>query len=459
MKKINIKPVKKIAGEITVPGDKSISHRAIMLGALAKGETTITGFLSGADCLATMGCFRKMGVDIQMTNDELVNDEEITKGRNSKVIIKGNGLWGLKEPKGSLDVGNSGTTIRLMMGILAAHPFVTNISGDASIQRRPMLRVAKPLRAMGAAIEGAAGCKPSAVSQANNEELYPPLKIIGGKLRGINYELPVASAQVKSAVLLAGLYADGDTEVTEKNTSRDHTERMMKYFGVNIKTTGLSSMVHGQQEFSGSEIVVPGDISSAAFFIVAALLAPNSELLIRNVGLNPTRTGILDVLHRMGAKVEVLNERIICEEPRGDVKVGSQLTANSRLAAIKISGEIIPRIIDEIPIIALAATQAEGITEIVGAKELRVKESDRIKTICSELRKMGANITELEDGLVIEGPTKLYGAKINSYGDHRIAMMGAIAGLIAEGETEIENTECTETSFPGFEKLLWRITE
>ncbi|MFA5839626.1 MAG: 3-phosphoshikimate 1-carboxyvinyltransferase [Candidatus Margulisiibacteriota bacterium] len=451
MKNIIIKPTNKTSGEITVPGDKSISHRAIMLGALAKGETTITGFLSGADCLATMGCFREMGIEISMTNDKL------KMSNDGKVIIKGKGLSGLKEPKGTLDVGNSGTTIRLMMGILAAQPFVSNISGDASIQRRPMLRVAKPLREMGGEIEQKVESG-KLIIENRNGEVYPPLRIIGNKLKGINYKLPVASAQVKSAILLAGLFAEGETSVIEKNPSRDHTERMLSYLGAKIRITNYELRITSG-ELYGSHIDIPGDISSAAFFIVAALLTPNSELLIRNVGLNPTRTGILDVLHRMGANIEVLNERIICEEPRGDVLVRSQKSGAGSLKAIKISGEIIPRIIDEIPIIALAATQAEGITEIVGAKELRVKESDRIKTICSELRKMGANITELEDGLVIEGPTKLYGAKINSYGDHRIAMMGAVAGLIAEGETEIENTECTETSFPGFEKLLRSIAE
>ena len=440
---MKIKPAQKIHGEITVPGDKSISHRAIMLGALAQGETVVRGFLPSADCLATIDCFKKMGIAIEMSN------VECPMSNDCKIIIKGKGLRGLTKPNKVLDVGNSGTTIRLMTGILAGQGFSCEITGDSSIQKRPMLRVVKPLREMGAIIEGAG-------TGVGEGEISAPLKIFGNKLKGIEYTLPVASAQVKSAILLAGLFAEGKTVVIEKHPSRDHTERMMEYF----TGKGQGASVKGQEEFEGKEIDVPGDISSAAFFLVAGLLVPEANLTIHNVGLNPTRTGILDVLHRMGAGLEVKDERVISGEPRGTIFVSRTFEQSKiRLSGIKIDGEIVPRIIDEFPIIAVAATQAEGTTEIRGAKELRVKESDRIATISSELRKMGANIKELEDGLLIEGPTKLKGAKVKSYGDHRIAMSLAIAGLIAEGETTIEDTACIETSFPGFENLLSSITK
>ncbi|MBU0501924.1 MAG: 3-phosphoshikimate 1-carboxyvinyltransferase [Candidatus Margulisbacteria bacterium] len=432
---LKVKKANKIRGEITVPGDKSISHRAIMLGSLATGETLVKGFLPSADCLATIDCFRKMGIAIEMTNDKGQMSNE------GKIIIRGKVLRGLEKPKSVLNVGNSGTTIRLLSGILAGQGFSSEITGDSSIQKRPMMRIVKPLREMGAAISG----KGKGRGEGRGE-IYAPLLISGQKLKGITYELPVASAQVKSAVLLAGLFADGKTEVIEKNKSRDHTERMMEYLGL-----GTGCQVLGMGEFQAKEIDIPGDLSSAAFFIVAALLTPSSELTIHNVGLNPTRTGIIDVLHRMGATFEVFDEQIISGEPKGNVKCKMK---NEKLKGIKISGEIIPRIIDEFPIIAVAATQAEGITEIRGARELRVKESDRIKTIASELRKMGAKIKELDDGMIIEGPVKLHGTKVKSYGDHRIAMSLAIAGLIAESETVIDDTACIETSFPGFEGLL-----
>ena len=424
--KLIIKPAQKIEAEIQVPGDKSISHRAIMIGSLAKGETVINGFLPSADCLATVECAKKLGIDIQMTNE-------------CNIIIKGKGLRGLVEAKGVLDVGNSGTTIRLLTGILAGQEFITKITGDKSIQKRPMMRIVKPLREMGGKIEG----------RRENNEIYAPLEISGTKLSAIEYDLPVASAQVKSAVLLAGLFADGETTVVEKNQARDHTERMLSYFGAQIKVSGFCSSVFGLKEFNGAELDIPGDISSAAYFMVAGLLAPNSTLLIRGVGVNPTRTGIIDVLHRMGAELKVMDEQMISEEPRANV-----LVRTSKLKGIKISGEIIPRIIDEIPIIAVAATQAEGVTEIRGAKELRVKESDRIMTMALALKKLGARVHELEDGLVIEGPTKLKGANIESFGDHRVAMSMAIAGLIAEEETVIKNSACIETSFPGFGSIL-----
>ncbi len=413
--------------EIHIPGDKSISHRAIMLGALAKGKTIVNNFLMSEDCLATVECFRSMGIEIVKQQKTKNKQFQSTNNQNTKLIIRGKGLRGLKKPKEILDVGNSGTTIRLMLGILAAQDFITEITGDSSIQKRPMLRVVKPLSEMGANIEGE----------------YAPLKIYGRKLKGITYELPVASAQVKSAVLLAGLFADGKTKVIEKNPARDHTERMLKYF--NAKPG---------QDFAGTTIDVPGDISSAAFFMVAGALIQNCELQMPNVGTNPTRMGIIEVLHRMGAHLEVQDEQILCEEPRANIKVQT-----SNLKGIKISGEIIPRIIDEIPIIALAATQAEGVTEISGAKELRVKESDRITTICSELKKIGSNIQEKDDGMIITGPTPLKGGKVKSYGDHRIAMMLSVANLIADGQVKIDDVKCIETSFPGFRKMLEQMRE
>lgn len=434
MKNLHISHANSLKGEIHVPGDKSISHRAVMIGSLAKGETMINNFLNSADCLTTVESFRNMGIEIE--------SHQLSAG-GKQIIIKGKGLTGLESAKGIMDVGNSGTTIRLMLGILAGQNFISRITGDESIGRRPMLRVAIPLRAMGASIEG----------RMVGEELYAPLKISGGNLSSIKYELPVASAQVKSAVLLAGLFANGETAVIEKNPSRDHTERMLSHFGADLAITGKEIDIRGGRDFRGNEVDIPGDISSAAFFMVAAALVPGSELLIRNVGVNSTRTGIIEILHRMGAQLEVLNEELISEEPRADI-----LVKTSKLKGIKITGDIIPRIIDEIPIIALAATQAEGTTEIRGARELRVKESDRIATISSELKRLGANIIELEEGLVIEGPTALKGASLKSYGDHRIAMMAAMAGLIADGETMIEDTGCIETSFPEFEGTLKQFT-
>jgi len=412
----------------------------------------------------------KLGIPIQMSNDpstslgtskcQMLRTENKDKAQHEvsnecKIIIKGKGLSGLTASKEMLDVGNSGTTIRLLSGILAGQPFTTKITGDKSIQKRPMMRIVKPLREMGAEVRGSGG-----------EEIYAPLTIKGGKLNPIEYELPVASAQVKSAILLAGLFAGGETIVVEKKQARDHTERMLAYFGADIKVTTnqltVISKIIGNREFEGKEIDVPGDLSSAAFFLVAGLIVPNSELLIRNVGVNPTRTGIIDVLHRMGAQLEVSDEQMLCEEPRASIRVTTtQQHSNVEtrgLRGIKISGEIIPRIIDEIPIIAVAATQAQGTTEIRGARELRIKESDRIKTISSELRKMGEEIKELEDGMIISGSTKLKGAKVKSYGDHRIAMALAIAGLAASGETVVEDSGCMETSFPGFRALLTSLT-
>ena len=448
-----IRPKSILNGEISVPGDKSISHRAIMLGALANGETIIHNFLNSEDCIATAECFRKLGIQLMANGSELK--------------IFGKGLHGLSKPEEVLDAGNSGTTIRLMSGILAGQPFETTITGDPSIQKRPMLRVVEPLSKMGAKITG----------EKTAENVYAPLQISGRKINPIKYILPIASAQVKSAILFAGLYAIGKTIVVEQTASRDHTERMLGYFGVPIKRFNNEISIEGGREFEGREIFVPGDVSSAAYFMVAGILIQNSKILIRNVGINPTRNGIIEILHRMGANVEVVDEEVLSGEPRGNIRVtsnekparnalpeaapslqaGSHGVAGGRvtnLKGIEIKGSVIPKIIDEIPIIAVLATQAEGDTIIRDATELRVKESDRIKTIISELSKMGAKIDELPDGMVIHGRTKLNGAVIDSHGDHRIAMSCAIAGLIAEGETTIENTECIDTSFPGFGELL-----
>jgi 3-phosphoshikimate 1-carboxyvinyltransferase len=388
-----------------------------------------------------------MGIEIEMSNVQFPMSNE------GKIIIKGKGLRGLKKPDKILDVGNSGTTIRLISGILAGQEFETMITGDASIQKRPMKRIAEPLFRMGASIKG----------QGQGQEIYPPLKIKGGKLRPTEYKMPVASAQVKSCVLLAGLYANGKTTVIEPAPSRDHTERMLEHFGAKIETKDKVISIWGPASLEGGEIDIPGDISSASFLLVAGLLVPGSDLLLRNVGMNPTRTGIIEVLHRMGAKFEITDEEILSEEPRANIRVASNPSTSlgmneKRVMGIEIGGELIPKLIDEIPIIAVLATQAEGTTIIKDAKELRVKESDRIKTISTELKKMGAKIEEKDDGMIIYGPTKLKGAAVNSYGDHRVAMSMAVAGLIADGETIINNTECIKTSFPGFEDILNRIS-
>jgi len=433
MSKIIVKQAKKLKGKIRVPGDKSISHRAVMLGALAEGETVVNNFLMSGDCLATAECLRKMGI-------EILESREL-KVESGKLVIKGKGLQGLSKPAGILDVGNSGTTIRILSGILAGQPFETTITGDDSIQKRPMRRIAEPLRRMGARVEG----------KGKGEDIYPPLLISGGKLRPIGYKLPMASAQVKSCVLLAGLFAEGETTVIEPAPSRDHTERMLSYLGVPLKRFKDQIALTGKVPFEGRDIDVPGDISSAAYFMVAGLLVPDSEIILREVGTNPTRTGILEVLHRMGANLEVVDEEILSGEPRANLKVKSQ---KLKVKSIEMGGELIPKIIDEIPILAVLATQAEGTTIIKDAKELRVKESDRIKTISTELRKMGAKIEEKEDGMIISGPVKLKGAAVQSYGDHRVAMSLVVAGLVAEGETIIEDTDCIETSFPGFEGIL-----
>lgn len=410
--------IQSLRGEIAIPGDKSVSHRSIMFGALADGETVITNFLPGADCLSTIACFRKLGVTIEQN------------GKQVRVV--GKGFNGLTEPNEVLDVGNSGTTIRLMMGILAGQNFSAVLAGDQSIAKRTMTRVVKPLQDMGAKIDG-----------RNNGE-FAPLHIRGGNLQPISYELPVASAQVKSAIILAGLQADGETVVIEPEETRDHTERMIRQFGGQVVKEGNAIKVCGHQQFKGTEVHVPGDISSAAFFMVAAAITDDSEVVLKNVGLNPTRTGIIDVMKDMGADITI-EELPSKGEPVGHITVRS-----SKLKGTTISGKLIPRLIDELPIIALLATKADGTTIIKDAAELKVKETNRIDTVAHELSLLGANVTPTDDGLIIEGGTPLHGGQVTSYGDHRIGMMLAIAALVAKGEMELQNPDAIDVSYPEF---------
>ena len=412
--------VQTLHGEIHIPGDKSISHRSVMFGALAAGTTTVKNFLPGADCLSTIDCFRKMGVHIEQSS--------------SDVVIHGKGIDALKEPESLLDVGNSGTTIRLMLGILAGRPFYSAVAGDESIAKRPMKRVTEPLKKMGAKIDGRAGGE------------FTPLSVSGASLKGIDYVSPVASAQIKSAVLLAGLQAEGTTTVTEPHKSRDHTERMLSAFGVKLSEDQTSVSIAGGQKLTAADIFVPGDISSAAFFLAAGAMVPNSRIVLKNVGLNPTRTGIIDVLQNMGAKLEIKPSADSGAEPYGDL-----IIETSSLKAVEIGGDIIPRLIDEIPIIALLATQAEGTTVIKDAAELKVKETNRIDTVVSELRKLGAEIEPTADGMKVYGKQTLKGgAAVSSHGDHRIGMMLGIASCITEEPIEIEHTDAIHVSYPTF---------
>ena len=414
-----------LKGEITVPGDKSISHRGIMLGALANGTTSITNFLKGADCLSTISCFQKMGIEIEETERE--------------ILVHGKGLHGLSAPTEILDAGNSGTTTRLISGILAGQNFSCDLTGDASIQKRPMKRIMTPLSMMGADI----------TSVHNNG--CAPLHIKGAPLKGISYQSPVASAQVKSCVLFAGLYADGKTSVTEPFLSRNHSELMLSSFGASIETCGTTATIEPEPVLTAQKVEVPGDISSAAFFIAAGLLIPGSELLIKNVGINPTRDGILRVCKRMGSNLELLNTRTQCGEPVADV-----LVKHSELNGTVIEGDLIPTLIDELPVIAVMAACANGETIIRNAEELKVKESNRLEIIVHHLSEMGCDITGTEDGMIIRGGKPLHGAVLDSYLDHRIAMSFAVAGLVADGETEITNADCVNISYPGFYRDLLR---
>lgn len=414
-----------LKGEITVPGDKSISHRGIMLGALANGTTSITNFLKGADCLSTISCFQKMGIEIEETENE--------------ILVHGKGLHDLSAPKEILDAGNSGTTTRLISGILAGQNFSCDLTGDTSIQKRPMKRIMTPLSMMGADI----------TSVHNNG--CAPLHIKGAPLKGISYQSPVASAQVKSCVLFAGLYADGKTSVTEPFLSRNHSELMLSSFGASVQTCGTTATIEPEPVLTAQKVEVPGDISSAAFFIAAGLLIPGSELLIKNVGINPTRDGILRVCRQMGANLELLNTRTQCGEPVADI-----LVKHSELNGTVIEGDLIPTLIDELPVIAVMAACANGETIVRNAEELKVKESNRLEIIVHHLSEMGCDITGTEDGMIIRGGKPLHGAVLDSHLDHRIAMSFAVAGLVADGETEITNADCVNISYPGFYRDLLR---
>lgn len=418
-----VKRANSMKGELTVPGDKSISHRGIMFGAIAEGTTELEGFLDGADCRSTISCFRQMGIEISQDHD--------------RVQIHGKGLYGLRQPKDMLDAGNSGTTVRLISGILAGQPFTTQLTGDASIQKRPMKRIMTPLSLMGASIRSLAG----------ND--CAPLEIHGGSLVPIHYDSPVASAQVKSCVLLAGLYAEGQTSVTEPVPSRDHTERMLSGFGAEITSREHTATVTGHPRLIGQHITIPGDISSAAYFIAAGLICPNSDLYIRNVNTNPTRAGILTVAKQMGAKITMENQRVVSGEEVCDIHVVS-----SDLHGTQIDRELIPSLIDEIPVIAVMAAFAEGTTVIKDAQELKVKESNRIDSVTENLNAMGADAIPTKDGMIIHGGRPLHGARILTRSDHRIAMSFAIAGLAADGETTFDDPGCIDISYPTFFETL-----
>jgi 3-phosphoshikimate 1-carboxyvinyltransferase len=434
MNSIELKKPKALKGEIIPPPDKSISHRAAMFASLAKGKSIVRNFLMAEDPISTINAFRMLGVEIT----------ELPSLRASELIIHGKGLHGLKEPFDVINCGNSGTTVRLISGILAGNPFFSVLTGDDSLKQRPMARVINPLKEMGADIF------------ARSSDKYLPMTIKGKALKAIKYNMPVASAQVKSCLILAGLYADGTTIIAEPQKSRDHTERMLRAMGADIEVEGLTIMVKGQgsRGLNAIDITIPSDFSSAAFFIAGALIVPDSEILIKNVCVNPTRTGMLNAVKKMGADVKLENIKDISGEPVADI----YCKAAGSLSAVKIDKETMPSLIDEFPILCVLAAQAGGITEIRGAEELRVKESDRIKAMATELKKMGVELEEYPDGISIKGKTSLKGATVESYHDHRIAMSLAIAGLAAEGTTIINNASSVDISFPGFFEELKRIT-
>ncbi len=417
-------PGAKLRGEVVVPGDKSISHRAVILGALAEGATTVSGFLTAEDCVKTARACQQMGVAIEGLG-------------GTDLLIDGVGLRGLGPPDKPLDLGNSATGMRLLMGVVAGQDFTATLTGDESLQRRPMDRIAEPLGKMGVEVVG------------QGQRCTAPVTVFGGIPQPITYHSPVASAQVKSAVLLAGLNAPGTTMVIEPAKSRDHTERMLAAFGAQVDVQGLQVSVQGQPNLRGREMVVPGDFSSAAFFLVAGLLVPDSEVTVRGVLLNPTRTALIEILQRMGADIQVSNEREVSGEPMGDITA-----CHTHLTATEVDGDEIPRMLDEVPILALAATQAEGRTVIRDAGELRVKESDRLGTTTEILSAFGAQIEQRPDGLIIDGSTSLHAATVDSHHDHRIAMTAAVAGLIAEDRTIVQESECIRTSFPDFVDCL-----
>jgi len=426
LKSIQINPARHLKGEITVPGDKSITHRALIFASIARGKSMVKGLQKGKDCLATLNALKMMGIHMEEEEDRLV--------------VYGQGLSGLREPPNILDCGNSGTTVRLLAGLLAPQKFYSVLSGDQYLRKRPMQRVVEPLRKMGARVFG----------RENGE--FPPLTILGGKLKAIDHSSPIPSAQVKSCILLAGLYAKDRTSVIEPYRSRDHTERMLKFLGAKIEVNDLRVSVEGNNSFSGANIWVPGDLSAASFFMGGAAILKGSKLKILQVGLNPTRRGFIDVLLRMGADIKILNMRKICEEEVGDIEV-----RGGNLRGTVVQGGMISRLIDEIPILAVVACFAKGETIIRDACELRVKETDRIGAIKNELTKMGAQIEEKEDGMVIKGVGKLEGAQCQSHGDHRMAMALIIAGLSAQGKSKISGSDCIDTSFPGFWSTLGQI--
>jgi len=420
-------PANTLHGEIVTPGDKSISHRSIMFGSLAMGTTRVSGFLTGEDNLSTLKAFQAMGITIR----------QVTPG---ELEIEGRGLDGLQEPADVLDCGNSGTTMRLMSGLLAGQKFFSVLTGDQYLRRRPMKRVVAPLAIMGARIWGRRGGE------------LAPLAIQGTPLNPISYDSPIASAQVKSAILLAGLYAEGETTVREPHLSRDHSERMLNWFGADVRPFAGGVSVAGRPRLVARDMLIPGDISSATFFLVAGLITPGAELLVKNVGLNPSRSGAIDILRAMGGQLELIDEREQSGEPVADI-----LVRYSHLKGIEIGGEVVPRAIDEFPVLSVAAALAEGTTTIRDAEELRVKETDRIAAMASELGKLGVDITPTPDGMIINGCERLQGGAVNSHGDHRIAMSCAIASLVADTTVTIADTACTETSFPGFWELLEKI--
>lgn len=407
-----------------IPADKSISHRAAIIGSLALGVTEIKNFSSAADCSATLNCLQMIGV-------------EVKKNKENEVSLNGKDLFGYREPENTLDAQNSGTTARLLLGLLSGQNFFSIINGDSSLRARPMKRVVDPLRKMGARIEG------------RNDACHLPLAVKGQSLKGIKFKLPLPSAQLKSAVILAGLLSEGETEINEPVPSRDHTERMLHYLGVKIKKDKKAIRIQGRNKFKAKKIIVPGDFSSACYFISAALLAEDSEIVLLDTGINPTRIGFLKAAERMGGNIHTHEKKESCNEPLATLSVST-----SELKGIKIKTEEIPVLIDEIPLIALLATQAKGVTEVYGASELRVKESDRIRAVAVNFRRMGIDLEEKEDGFIIEGPQRLKGASVESFGDHRIAMTMAIAGLVAEGETEIRDFDCFGISFPDFYSIL-----
>ena len=421
-----VAPGGRLNGRLRVPGDKSISHRSVMLGALATGQTRVSGLLEGEDVLATLAAFRAMGVEAEGPRD-------------GTLLIRGAGLHGLRAPAGALDMGNSGTAMRLMAGILSGQTFDSVLVGDESLSNRPMGRVAEPLSAMGARIETASGGR-------------PPLRIRGGqRLRGIDYRLPVPSAQVKSALLLAGLYAEGETRVSEPAPTRDHTERMLRGFGYPVETRDSTISLRGGGTLAGCAIDVPADISSAAFFLVGAAMTPGSELILEHVGVNPTRIGVLNILRAMGAAIEVVNERTIGGEPVADLRV-----TGGRLHGIAIPQDQVPLAIDEFPALFVAAACAEGTTSLTGAAELRVKESDRIAVMADGLRRLGVDARETPDGLVVAGGGALRGGEVDTHGDHRVAMAFSMAALQAQGPIRVRDGRNVATSFPGFAALAGR---